>query len=274
MRTDPLEISVVVPPGTDKRRLVATFGLNVEATITVISTGQRVVQENGVTRNDFSAPVLYAIEMPKEKKPWRYRVTVREAETNPRLAQLGFPEGSALTPAFNPQVKSYTVVVPFATSQVRIDARAESQYLKSISFDGAAAGGASAAGIVDFSTGQQRTVLIETLAEDGVSRDRYTLLVRRGAAGPQLPAGLPGGRGGHPGPRLLAAAHGVQPAGALRRHPRRPAGRGPERARRALPVDHRGLRGSPGTRRAADPGQPDGQAAGPPWSSSAWIGCR
>jgi hypothetical protein len=180
MRTDPMEITVVVPPGTDKRRLVATFSLNSEAVITVISTGQRVVQENGATPNDFSAPVLYAMELPKEKKPWRYRVTVREAETNARLAQLSFPEGSVLTPAFNPQVKSYTVVVPFATRQLRIGARAESQFLKSITFDGAAAGAASAAGNVDFSTGQERTVLIETLAEDGASRDRYTLLVRRG----------------------------------------------------------------------------------------------
>jgi hypothetical protein len=180
MRTDPLEISVVVPPGTDKSRLVATFSLNAEATITVISSGQRVVQENGATANDFSAPVLYAIEVVKEKKPWRYKVTVREAETNARLAQLGFPEGSVLTPAFNPQVKSYTVVVPFATRQLRVSARAESQFLKSITFDGVAAGGASATGNVDFSTGQQRSVLIETLAEDGASRDRYTLTVRRG----------------------------------------------------------------------------------------------
>jgi hypothetical protein len=180
MRTDPMEITVVVPPGTDKRRLVATFSLNAEAVVTVISTGQRVVQENGATPNDFSAPVLYAMELPKEKKPWRYRVTVREAETNARLAQMSFPEGSVLTPSFNPQLKSYTVVVPFATRQLRIGARAESQFLKSVTFDGAAAGAANAAGNVDFSTGQERTVLIETLAEDGVSRDRYTLLVRRG----------------------------------------------------------------------------------------------
>jgi hypothetical protein len=181
MRTDPLEIGVVVPPGTEKRRLVATFSLNAEAVIAVISTGQRVVQENGATPNDFSAPVLYEITVAGEKKPWRYRVSVREAETNARLAQLGFPEGSTLTPAFSPQVRSYIVVVPFATKQLRISARGESQFLKSISFDGAAAAGASAAGNVDFSTGQERTVLIETLAEDGVSRDRYTLTVRRGA---------------------------------------------------------------------------------------------
>ncbi len=180
MRADPLEIAVVVPPGTDKRHLVATFSLNAEAAIAVISTGQRVVQENGATPNDFTNPVLYEIQLPKEKKPWRYRVSVREAETNARLAQLTFPEGSTLTPAFNPQVKSYTVVVPFATRQLRIGSRAESQYLKSISFDGAPAGGANAAGNVDFSAGQERVVLIETVAEDGVSRDRYTLTVRRG----------------------------------------------------------------------------------------------
>jgi hypothetical protein len=180
MRADPLEITVVVPPGTDKRRLVATLTLNAEAVITVISSGARVVQQNGATANDFSAPVLYAIEIAKEKKPWHYKVTVREADTNPRLAQLAFPEGSTLTPSFSPQVKSYTVVVPFATRQLRINARAESPYLKSITFDGAAAGGASAAGSVDFASGQERTVVIETLAEDGKSRERYTLTVRRG----------------------------------------------------------------------------------------------
>jgi hypothetical protein len=180
MRSDPLEISVVVPPGTDKRRLVATFSLNAEATITVISTGQRVAQHNGATPNDFTASVLYEIQVAKEKKPWRYRVSVREAETNARLAQLAFPEGSTLTPAFNPQVKNYTVVVPFATRLLRISARAESQHLKSVTFDGVAAGGASTAGNVDFSTGQERLISIETLAEDGVSRDRYTLTVRRG----------------------------------------------------------------------------------------------
>ena len=180
MRSDPLEISVVVPPGTDRRRLVATLTLNAEAIITVISTGNRVVQENGATANDFSAPVLYSIEIAKEKKPWRYKVTVREAETNPRLAQLGFPEGSTLSPAFSPQVRSYTVVVPFATRQLRISARAESPYLKSITFDGASAAGSSAAGNVDFASGQERSVVIETLAEDGVTRERYTLTVRRG----------------------------------------------------------------------------------------------
>ena len=141
MQKDPLEIYVVVPPDTDLRRLVATFSLNVEAMISTISSGAKVIQQNGVTPNDFSAPVNYTVEVPKDKKPWRYRVTVRLAETNPRLAQLALGDGAVLTPSFSAKVKSYSVTVPFATTKVKVDARGESQYLKSITIDGAAANG-------------------------------------------------------------------------------------------------------------------------------------
>ena len=178
---DPLEIFVVVPPDTDLRRLVATFSLNVEAVISTISSGAKVIQQNGVTPNDFSAPVNYTVEVPKEKKPWRYRVTVRLAETNPRLAQLSLGDGVALTPSFSAKVKSYSATVPFATTKVKVDARGESQYMKSITIDGAAAAGAGASGSVDFSSGQKKTFLVETVAEDGVSRDEYSVTVLRAA---------------------------------------------------------------------------------------------
>jgi hypothetical protein len=180
MQPSPLEITVVVPPGTNVRNLAATLSLNVEATITVVSSGERVVQENGVSRNDFSTPVMYSIEVPKEKKPWRYKVTVREADTNPRLAQVGIPEDSVLNPAFNPRVKSYTLKVPFATRQARIGARAESSHLKSMAIDGAASQGSSATAAIDFSSGQERSFIIETTAEDGVSREQYTFTLLRG----------------------------------------------------------------------------------------------
>ena len=181
MQHDPLEIYVVVPPGTDLRNLVATFSLNVEATISTISSGAKVVQQNGVTPNDFSAPVMYTVEMPKEKKPWRYKVTVRDAETNPRLAQLTLGDGAVLKPSFSAKVKSYSVTVPFATKKVKVDARGESQYLKSITIDGAPSKGAGASGSVDFSSGQKKTFLVETVAEDGVSRDEYSITIVRGA---------------------------------------------------------------------------------------------
>jgi hypothetical protein len=181
MQPDPLEIMVVVPPGTNMRGLVATFSLNVEAAISTISSGAKVVQKNGVTPNDFSAPVMYTVEIPKVKKPWRYKVTVREAETNPRLSQLTLGDGLALRPSFSAKVKSYSVTVPFATKKLRIDARGEGQYMKSITIDGASSPGASASGSVDFSSGQEKSIVIETVAEDGVGRDEYEVLIVRGA---------------------------------------------------------------------------------------------
>ncbi len=88
---EPKEVFFVVAPGTNVHSLVAKLSLNAEATITVISSGTRVVQQNGITPNDFSVPVIYSIEVPGEKQPWRYRVVVREQETNPRLVRLVLP---------------------------------------------------------------------------------------------------------------------------------------------------------------------------------------
>jgi len=180
-RAEPQEIHVVVPPGTDVRALVATLALNKAAAITVISSGSRVVQENGVTPNDFSVPVIYSIEVPGEKKPWPYKVFVREAESNARLSTLVVPRGTLLQPAFSPTVHSYALSVPFAATSVRIEARSQSPYMKSVSINGAEVPGAASAAAVDFQGVQQAAVTIETLAEDGVTRDRYTLSITRAA---------------------------------------------------------------------------------------------
>ena len=179
-RPDPKEIILVVPPGTFVRSLIATISLNTEAAITVISSGSPVVQENGVTPNDFSTPVLYSVQVPGDKKPWEYRVSVREAETDARLASLGFPDGHKLEPGFSPTATSYSVEVPYATTSVKVEARAQSRYLKSITIDGRSNPGAAANLAVDFASGQERTLGIETLAEDGVSAERYSLTIRRG----------------------------------------------------------------------------------------------
>lgn len=179
-RGDPRPVEVVVPPGTDRRRLVATLTLGTEATITVISSGNRVIQENSFTPNDFSVPVIYALELPKQKKPLQYRVSVREADTNPLLAEISFPDGYVLQPAFNPSVTSYSVEVPFATQSVRIQVRGQSPRLAGVSLDGKPIRGASGAEAVDFASGQQRTVTLTTQAEDGEGRAQYTLAIRRG----------------------------------------------------------------------------------------------
>ncbi len=179
-RVEPKGIQVVVPPGTDVHALVATFSFNKEAVVTVISSGTRVVQTNGVTPNDFSVPVTYALEVSGDKKPWTYRVTVREAQTNASLSSLSVPAGSVLSPGFSPAVHAYTLDVPFAATRVRIEARAQDRGLRSVTIDGTEVAGPVAAGMVDFQNVQERTITLTTLAEDGVSTDRYTVLIRRG----------------------------------------------------------------------------------------------
>ncbi|MGA2480171.1 MAG: cadherin-like beta sandwich domain-containing protein, partial [Spirochaetia bacterium] len=178
---EPKEIFVVVPPGTDLHALVATLSFGAEAGISVVSSGTRVAQQNGVTANDFSVPVTYSIDVPGEKKPWTYIVKVREAETNARLGSLVIPRGAALSPAFNPTVHSYTLTVLYASTSVRVEARGQTSTLKSVTVDGTATPGPAGAAVIDFQNVKERTLVIETLAEDGAARDRYTLTIRRGA---------------------------------------------------------------------------------------------
>src|SRR4030042_70909 len=178
-QADPAEILVVIPPTVGSLNLGATFSLNTEAVISVVSSGRPVVQQNGVTRNDFSSPVLYSLQVPGDKTPWRYRVTVRYAESNAALSQISIPEGYAMSPLFSPRVKSYSVEVPYSVKKVRIDAKGQSETLKDIAIDGASSGGRSASTTVDFSSGYSRTVFIEPLPEDGVTRDEYTVVLKR-----------------------------------------------------------------------------------------------
>jgi len=178
---EPKEVFFVVAPGTNVHSLVARLSLNAEATITVISSGTRVVQQNGITPNDFSVPVIYSIEVPGEKQPWRYRVVVREQETNPRLVRLVLPVGSTLQPVFNPAVHAYRLAVPFASSSVRIEAQAQSRFAKSVIVNGTETPGAAGAAVIDFQSVRERPVTIETVAEDGVTRDKYVVTIVRAA---------------------------------------------------------------------------------------------
>lgn len=116
IQADPVDIVAVIPPSTDSLNLVATFALNTEAVISVVSSGRPVVQQNGVTRNDFSSPVLYSVQVPNQKRPWRYRVTVRYAETNAALSQIGIPENLAWATA--PMwVSAWVGTIPASTAR-------------------------------------------------------------------------------------------------------------------------------------------------------------
>jgi hypothetical protein len=177
--TDPVDITAVVPPTLRNLDLVATFSLNTQATISVVSSGRPVPQQNGVSRNDFSAPVLYSVQVPGQAQPWRYRVSVRYAETSAALSRISLADGYALIPRFSPSVKSYTVEVPNAVRKIRIEAEGQSRNLREIAIDGASTAGPVAGATVDFTSGTARVVSIETLAEDGATRDAYTVTLKR-----------------------------------------------------------------------------------------------
>jgi hypothetical protein len=179
-RPDPKEIALVVPPGTDVSRLVAIVTLNTEATVTVISTGTRVVQSNGQTPNNFSSPVTYAVELPGEDEPVLYTVRVREASTNARLIELSVAGGTSFIPAFGPTVADYEAEVPFATQTVQVTARAEDPRAFAISVNGVRSGAGQATAPVDFSSGDSVEVVVEVVAEDKQSRQEYRILVLRG----------------------------------------------------------------------------------------------
>ena len=181
-QAEPALILCVVPPGVNVKKLIASTAVNAKATVSVTAGGQRVVQSNGITVNDFSQPVLYSIETPGEKDPWLYRVIVREAETNARLAQINLPTGARLQPAFSPMTEQYTLEVPFTTTQVIVAAIAQSGNLSGMTIAETSYPGALAVGAVDFSAGQERTIQVKTLAEDGATSVKYTFTVKRAAA--------------------------------------------------------------------------------------------
>jgi hypothetical protein len=181
-QADPALVLCVVPPGTAVKKLIASFSLGRQGSVTVVSNGQRTVQNNGITVNDFSAPLRYAVEIPGETDPWVYRVMVREADTNARLAQLTVPAGARLQPAFSPTTEQYTIEVPFTTTRVSIAALAQSRTLASISVAGTSCPGSLAVAVVDFSSGQERAFQVSTLAEDGASAAKYTFLLKRAPA--------------------------------------------------------------------------------------------
>lgn len=179
-RPDPKEIAVVVPPGTDLSGLVATVTLNTEATVTVISTGQRVVQRNGVTPNNFASPVTYAVELQGEDEPILYTVRVREASTNARLIDLSIAGSTSMIPTFGPAVSDYEAEVPYATKTIQVTAKAEDQRAFAISVNGRRAGAGQATAPVEFSQGNSAEIVVEVVAEDKVSRQEYRVLVIRG----------------------------------------------------------------------------------------------
>lgn len=179
-RPEPKTVELVVPPGTRVTNLVLTMTLNTQATVTVISTGQRVVQQNGATPNDFSAPVTYSVEVPGQEEPWLYVVTVREAGTNAQLADLSIADSVFQTPSFSPTRKAYEIEVLYATEEVRLAARAVDGRAFAITIDGQRVGANQGSATIDFFRQESREVVVEVVAEDQETTEEYLVVIIRG----------------------------------------------------------------------------------------------
>ncbi len=178
--SDPKTVEMVIPPGTNASNLVATISLNTEANIQVISSGSTVDQQNSQSANNFQSPVLYSIKTSKDKEPWLYRVVVREAETNAQLSLLRVVDGSAFQPAFNPGTGAYATTVPFASTQITVEAAALSRHLQSMTIGGREVRGARASVALPFSGTDRLSVTVTTLAEDQTTQAQYEIMVIRG----------------------------------------------------------------------------------------------
>lgn len=178
---DPKQIELVVPPGTDMTRLVATFIVNADAAVSVLSAGRVVPQQNSMTPNDFTRPVQYSVQVAGDPEPWLYSVSVREADTNARLSSVQVADAVSFSPRFDRETREYRAEVLFGNRSARIDVQAESRFARRVIVDGNEVSGNSARVTVPFEDVDSREVFIDAVAEDGVTRETYRVTLVRAA---------------------------------------------------------------------------------------------
>ncbi len=178
---DPKQIELVVPPGTDMTRLVATFIVNADGAVSVLSAGRVIPQQNSMTPNDFTRPVQYSIQVAGDPEPWLYSVSVREADTNARLSSVQVADAVSFSPRFDRETREYRAEVLYGSRSARIDVQAESRFARRVIVDGNEVPGNSARVTVPFENVDSREVFIDAVAEDGVTRETYRVTLVRAA---------------------------------------------------------------------------------------------
>ena len=104
--------------------------------------------------------------------------------------------GVPLSPAFSPEVPSYSANVAYTVSSTTVTAvPAQSGGAAVVKLNGAL----DTDGTVDLAEGAN-TITVEVTAEDGTSMQTYTITVTSGAVGPPVITGVGGGGGGGGGP--------------------------------------------------------------------------
>lgn len=181
-------LTVLVPVNSDVTALVAEFDIHGKEAV----IGE-TVQESGVTPNDFTEPVLYAIRS-LDGTSKEYEVTVREASDNADLSSIIVERGTEggyepfLEPEFDTAATDYIFWVPHTVSFVNVNAD---------TVDPNAAAAVSAASLDDAVTVAADTpaevslvdgpngINITVTAEDGLVTRTYTVEVYRAIGIPQ-----------------------------------------------------------------------------------------
>jgi hypothetical protein len=171
-------VTLVVPPGTNVRSLVATYIAPEGASVYVRSQGSAVPQLNGATANDFRQPVQYLLLL-EDGTEVDFVVKVREAETNPNLASLTLGDNVPFAPGFSREIETYATEVPYEIAELIIRPNAESQFAR-ITIDGRSYPARNASAHVPLRAGLLNAVAIVVTAEDGFTTRTYMLNVERG----------------------------------------------------------------------------------------------
>ena len=163
--SDVFTYTATVPYATEKLEGLDYFRNNNGSKVSV-SGNSLAVGENTITfkvvSEDGSRTNYYKLIITRQPDP-NYKKS-----DNASLSALGLSVGD-LTPAFAPDVTDYAAYVPFETKALTVSATAASEK----------AGGIAGAGEVTLSEEDETVLTVTCTAEDGVSRQSYTVHVVR-----------------------------------------------------------------------------------------------
>jgi tRNA threonylcarbamoyladenosine modification (KEOPS) complex Pcc1 subunit len=163
------DIDVTVGYSVDVTDLVATFTSTGKTVRTV-----GVLQESGVTENDFSSPVEYTVTA-HDDSTIIYTVTVtREAASTDANASIISLSAGTLTPAFSSGTTSYNASVSNSTDSLTVTAATGHPFATyTLKKESSTVSNPIALDVGD------NSISIEVTAEDGITTKIYTVVVRR-----------------------------------------------------------------------------------------------
>jgi len=171
-------IGVTVPSGTNVTALVATF--TVSAGVSSVKVGS-TSQVSGTTANNFTSPVTYVVTAQDGVTTKNWGVTVTVAATlssDATLSNLTISQGT-LTPEFNAENANYTDSVTNNITSCTVTPTVN-QSNATVTVNGTGVTSGSPSGAISLNVGAN-TITVVVTAQDGETKDTYTVTVTRAA---------------------------------------------------------------------------------------------